>query len=264
MKKLLFLALILLASIDENAAQDRKTILAVFAHADDEITVSPLLSKLAREGNRVYLAIATDGRNGVTSFAGIPAGDSLAKKRKEEALCAASKLKIEPPVFIGLADGSLSRADVHPVLKKKLQEVFLSIKPDVILTWGPEGGYGHPDHRMVSNMVTEIFQEGCENCPARLFYAGFPAKAKKELPLKTMEAMWLMQSFHFVKQQYLTYRIPFTEADLEAAKASYQCHQSQYRPDTIAEIFRITGLAGNITYLRPFAVSQGISDHLFK
>jgi LmbE family N-acetylglucosaminyl deacetylase len=55
-----------------------KHLLAIFSHPDDEATVSPVLAKYAAEGVTVYLAIATDGRYGVTDHAKIPAGDSLA------------------------------------------------------------------------------------------------------------------------------------------------------------------------------------------
>ncbi len=61
-----------------------KTILAIFAHPDDETTVSPLLAKYAAEGAKVYIAVATDGRLGVTEHAQIPAGDSLASVRAGE------------------------------------------------------------------------------------------------------------------------------------------------------------------------------------
>jgi LmbE family N-acetylglucosaminyl deacetylase len=263
MKKL-FLTLLTFIYLIPAFAQNKKVVLAIFAHPDDEITVSPLLAKLAGEGSEVYLAIATDGQNGVTPFAKIPAGDSLARKRKEEAICAAEKLKIHTPIFFNLVDGSLYEAKNHPLLKQKIQETFKSLRPDVVLTWGAEGGYGHPDHRMVSNMVTEVFQEGCENCPGKLFYAGFPIESKKELPLKTLGAIWLMKSFHFVQEKYLTYQIPFSENDFKAARESYACHQSQYLPDTIDEIFRIVGLAKNKTYLRPFVNTLTFSDNLFK
>ena len=72
----------------------RRTLLAVFAHPDDESTVSPVLAKYPGRGVTVYLAIATDGRLGVTQHAGIAAGDSLAAVRWNRLKCAAEKLDI--------------------------------------------------------------------------------------------------------------------------------------------------------------------------
>ena len=51
-----------------------KTLLAVFAHPDDESTVGPVLAKYVREGATVHLVIATDGRLGVNDFNGMEAG----------------------------------------------------------------------------------------------------------------------------------------------------------------------------------------------
>lgn len=56
-----------------------RSLVAVFAHPDDETHVAPLLARYAREGARILLVIATDGRRGANRHAGIPAGDSLAK-----------------------------------------------------------------------------------------------------------------------------------------------------------------------------------------
>ena len=75
-----------------------RTLLAVFAHPDDETAVGPLLARYAREGVAVHLAIATDGQKGVREHAGIPAGEKLAAKRTGEAQCACEALGINPPV----------------------------------------------------------------------------------------------------------------------------------------------------------------------
>lgn len=64
-------------------ASPARTLVAVFAHPDDETHVAPMLARYAREGARVLLVIATDGRRGANRHAGIPAGDSLAKVRAE-------------------------------------------------------------------------------------------------------------------------------------------------------------------------------------
>src|SRR5262249_10966635 len=51
------------------------TLVAVVAHPDDETIVSPALARYAREGARVVVVVATDGRKGVAAHAHIPAGD---------------------------------------------------------------------------------------------------------------------------------------------------------------------------------------------
>src|SRR3954451_11335712 len=86
-------------------AQSRRPILAVFAHPDDERVVGPLLARLAREGRETHLVIATDGSQGVTDFARIPAGAELAAARAKEARCAAERLGVRRLHLLGLPDG---------------------------------------------------------------------------------------------------------------------------------------------------------------
>ncbi len=70
-------------------------LMAIFAHPDDEGLVGPVLVRYAREGVKVILVTATDGRLGTNDFSGLPAGDSLAAIRREELKCAASTLGVE-------------------------------------------------------------------------------------------------------------------------------------------------------------------------
>jgi LmbE family N-acetylglucosaminyl deacetylase len=151
-----------------------KTLLAIFSHPDDEATVSPVLAKYAAEGVTVYLAIATDGRYGITDHAKIPAGDSLAAVRNEEAKCAAEKLGIEPPILFGLHDQLKMGEGMGPLndqlntMRSKIEALFTSLKPDVVITWGASGWTGHHDHRLVSTVVTEVFQTQKWNKPVQL------------------------------------------------------------------------------------------------
>ncbi|MEL6924421.1 MAG: PIG-L family deacetylase, partial [Bacteroidota bacterium] len=131
-----------------------KTIMAVFAHPDDETTVSPILARLAEEGHSVHLVITTDGRHGVTDHAGIPAGDSLIQVRILEAQCSCDKLGIEPPIFLALHDGLKGTEGMDGIfpqlqeMQEKLLATIERIDPDVVITFGPDGDSGHPDHRL--------------------------------------------------------------------------------------------------------------------
>ena len=140
-----------------------RILLAVTAHPDDEAFMGPILARYAREGVKVYLAIATKGEKGANEFAKIPAGDALADARRAEATCACKELGIESPIFFNLNDGELG-ALTEPLAKNihavayNVEKLVDQLHPQVILTWGPEGGYGHPDHRLVSDAVTQVVQ----------------------------------------------------------------------------------------------------------
>src|SRR4026209_1062539 len=79
----------------------KKTILFIGAHPDDETAISEALSKYARLGNKVFVIIATNGKDG-TRVTKIPAGDSLGMLRQKESICGCKTLGAEPPIFFGI------------------------------------------------------------------------------------------------------------------------------------------------------------------
>src|SRR5918994_603326 len=130
-----------------------KTLVAVFAHPDDESVAAPILARYAREGVQVHLIIATDGAAGGQQTS-IPRGPELARARAEEARCSADALGAKPPILLGFPDGQLGNYTDDPLrlfkLTQRLQEELQRLGPDALITWGPDGGTGHPDHRLVS------------------------------------------------------------------------------------------------------------------
>ncbi len=219
---------LLLASVAAVAQKPQHVILAVFAHPDDETTVSPVLARYAREGNKVYLAIATKGEKGTNPRAGIPAGDALAKVRSDEAACACRQLGIEPPIPFGLNDGELGALatplgrDIQQVADR-VEKLIADLHPDLVLTWGPDGGYGHPDHRLVGNAVTQAIQSSKTN--VKLYYVGFSPDQ-----LKFINEVWPMK-WHTTDPAYLTVNVPFSKDDQAAYHRALECHKSQFSPE---------------------------------
>ena len=242
-------------------SQDRKVLLAIFAHPDDEASVSPILARYAREGVQIYLAIAADGRYGYKDFAGIPKGDSLAQVREWELKCACTKLGIENPISFGLHDQLKSGEGWEPfkeqlaTLRTKVTELFEQIKPDVVVTWGPDGFTGHSDHRLVGTVVTEVFGSRKWGKPVNLFQVGLPtSKIPKESPVKLST----------VNDEALSVAVSYEQKDAEAAKQAWLCHESQYKPETI-EMFSklIHKTIGPAVYFKPYYPSD-VRDTLFE
>lgn len=203
-----------------------RTLVAVFAHPDDETLVAPVLARYAREGTRVFLVIATDGRLGAAAWTGVPAGDSLAIVRANEARCSARVLGLEPPILLGFPDAGLADFARWPgqrldVLAIRLDSLFRALQPDAVITWGPDGGYGHADHRLTGMTVTQVFQAGTLPAKVRLFFPGFPETRTSPAP------RWYGQHLHPVAAALLNTTISFTPADREAAWQSIACHWSQ-------------------------------------
>jgi LmbE family N-acetylglucosaminyl deacetylase len=228
-----------------SAAQDshvRRTLLAVFAHPDDETMIGPLLARYAREGERVVLVIATDGRLGTRAFAGIPAGDTLARVRAEEARCAASRLGIEPPVLLGFEDGrGLAFTESSPSsalsnyerFAQELIRLFTMHAADAVVTWGPEGSYGHPDHRMVHTLVTDVFQRGGEHWPRELFFPGFARGRLSTAP------PWRGAPLLPTEDRHLTVAIAVSAEDRQRARDALGCHRSQFTSEEMEELTRL-------------------------
>ncbi|HEX9106965.1 MAG TPA: PIG-L family deacetylase [Longimicrobiales bacterium] len=231
----------------QNAAPKRApTILAVFAHPDDERIVGPLLARYAREGAHVLLVVATDGRKGVTPHYHLPAGDSLAHVRASEARCAAAKLGLGAPRLLGLQDAGLGSFEALGILRDSVRAILRQLRPDVVLSFGPEGGTGHPDHRLVGDVVSELVQQGVDGAPRALFYASLPAERMRSAP-RAQPTVTPMAT------RYLTVRVPFEPRDLEATRQAFACHASQYTPEQQAAVMRYLehGFEGAVR-LRPW------------
>ena len=240
-RRLLGGALLALALGSPLSAQQSRTLVAVFAHPDDERIAGPLLARYARLGHRVYLVIVTDGSKGVTRHAGIPAGDSLAAVRALETKCAARELGIMPPIMLGLEDGGLASFEALGRMRAEMRRIFKELRPDAIISFGPEGGTGHPDHRLVGNVVTQVVQAGEEGVTDALYYPALPAERMSDAP-KAFPTM------NTVALRYLNVRVPFEKSDFDAARREYGCHKSQYTPEQVEANMRYMehGFAGAV------------------
>jgi LmbE family N-acetylglucosaminyl deacetylase len=209
-----------------------RTLVSVWAHPDDESSVAPVLARYAREGVQVYIITATDGSQGAANTS-VPRGPEIAKLRVEEARCSASALGARPPILLGLPDGWLGSYRDEPKvlfrLTQRLQEEIARLRPDVVITWGPDGGSGHPDHRLVSAFVTQLARAGAPGMPPQVFYASIPEDAMRALNPDQAPPPYLAP-----QASLFSVRVAVTDADLEAARRSMGCHKTQF-PDALVE-----------------------------
>ena len=223
-QKILFLALSLASCLPMTAmAQAPRPILAVFAHPDDERVIGPLLSRLSREGRETHLVIATDGSRGVRDFAHLAAGNELASARVKEATCAANRLGVTRLHLLGLPDGGLASFQSLGRLRSRLVAINDSVKPAAIITFGPEGGTGHPDHRLVGDVTTQIIQGDARYAKIDLLFASLPTERLRTAPKANPTVNGMAESL-------LTVRVPFEDSDLAAGREEFACHKSQYAP----------------------------------
>lgn len=238
-------------------AQDR-TLLAIFAHPDDESTVSPILHRYAREGVDVTVAIATDGRLGFQEHANVPAGDELAAVRRDEMQCAAGKLGVKLVHFeyhdqLQAAGGYDGHIPHVRAMLKDIAALIEEMQPDAIITWGPDGGSNHMDHRLVGDTVTGVYLGRDWGKPISLFFYGTPASLIED------DEERLLRGVH---DDYLNVEVSYGPEDREAAAASVRCHRSQFTPD---QFDRMIGdeADGFSIRLREFVPPQERRDSLF-
>lgn len=239
-------ALALSAAVPTHAAaQQPRPVLAVFAHPDDERIIGPLLSRLAREGRETYLVVATDGAKGIRDFHQIPAGPELAAIRAQEATCAATRLGAKLRL-LGLPDGGLASFAELGKLRTAIVALVDSIRPAAIVTFGPEGGTGHPDHRLVGDVVTQVVQGDERYLGIDLLFASVPAERTRTAPRARV-------GLNGMAERVLTVRVPFDAQDVRAAVESFACHRTQYTPEEMAALNAYLAHAWNGTvWMRPW------------
>jgi LmbE family N-acetylglucosaminyl deacetylase len=130
-------------------------LMAVLAHPDDEsLGFGGTLAKYAAEGVHVALVTATRGERGWTGEAKANPGlAALGQIREAELRAAATALGIDRLTFLDQIDGELAQAESSFVLARIVAEIR-AFRPQVVVTFGPDGVYGHPDHIAISQLTT--------------------------------------------------------------------------------------------------------------
>lgn len=134
----------------------RKTIVCVFAHPDDEaFGPSGTIHKLTAEYD-VFILCATKGQAGQDSRSELSL--SLTSRRAQELKESAKHLGVKKVYFLGFRDGTLSNNLYHK-LADKIRTHLEELKPEIIITFEPQGVSGHIDHITVSMATTFAVQK---------------------------------------------------------------------------------------------------------
>lgn len=152
---------------DNTAALNGRTVLAVFAHPDDEsIACGGTLAKLAGAGARVVLICASRGERG--SVAGPVRDDALGDLRSSEIQKAARALGLSGVVLLDHPDGDLRWARVSE-LHADLVMAIERFEPAAVITFGADGLYWHDDHIAIHERTTTAVRSFGAAAPA-LYY----------------------------------------------------------------------------------------------
>lgn len=129
-------------------------LLAIFPHPDDEtLGLGSTFARYSAEGVETYLVCATRGERGWFESEGPDPGfEGVARIREAELRCAAENLGLHEVAFLDYIDGNVDQASPAEIIRKIVTQVR-RIQPQVVVTFAPDGAYGHPDHIALSQFA---------------------------------------------------------------------------------------------------------------
>ena len=165
-----------------------KRLLICYAHPDDEsFGLGAFIAKCSAEGVEVYLICTTNGDVGTVSPEKMAGYTSISELRLAELHCASEILGFKEVITFGYRDSgmmhSADNADPRSSWQAPLEEltgkvidVIRRVKPQVMITFDPFGGYGHPDHIKCNRATLAAFEQlkGDPDCPQKLYYNTLP------------------------------------------------------------------------------------------
>ena len=185
-----------------------RTLLAVLAHPDDEtFGTGGTLAHYARLGVKVYLVCATRGEVGEVEPEMLEGFASIAELRENELRCAAQTLGLTEVFFLNFRDSgmpgtidnthpkALFAADLEKVTADVVHYIRL-LKPQVVITFDPIGGYRHPDHIAIQKATEKAFHAAGD---ANRFKGDLPAYSPAKLYFHTFPRGFLRLTIFFMR-----------------------------------------------------------------
>ena len=130
-------------------------LMAILAHPDDEsLGLGGTLAKYSAEGVETYLVCATRGERGRFGDAQVrPAPEEVGRVREAELRAAARELGVKEVHFLDYQDKDLDQANPEEAIGRIVAHLR-RVQPQIVITFAPDGAYGHPDHIAISQFAT--------------------------------------------------------------------------------------------------------------
>jgi LmbE family N-acetylglucosaminyl deacetylase len=243
-----------MTSTNRETVAGRRRMVFIGAHPDDEtFGIGGSLATYARQGVEVYIVCATRGEVGEIADPSLATPDTLAYVRELELRCACGTLRIEQPTFLGYRDSgmagdpknddprSLAQASAETVTGQ-LVAWLRRVQPQVVITFEPGGGYGHPDHMAISRCATAAFaaasdparypEAGPAYQPKKLYHTALPRQMFRDMVSRMRAAgIDLGQDISALENRGMPDEQVTTVIDVSAAidskMAAFQCHRTQ-------------------------------------
>jgi N-acetyl-1-D-myo-inositol-2-amino-2-deoxy-alpha-D-glucopyranoside deacetylase len=239
----------------------KQKLLAVFAHPDDEaFGTGGTLARYAAAGVDIALVCATRGEVGEIADESLATPDTLGQVRENELLCAADTLGVRDVVFLGYRDSGMagttdngnSGAFVNVPSEEvvaRLVGIIRQLQPQVVVTFEPNGGYGHPDHIAAHRHTLTAFHAASDRSrypeqgrawrASRLFYTAIPRSFFLEMRDRLIAAGVDTSEFARFEEDGIGWPddqvnvIVDVAEEIEAKWAALNCHRTQFGPNNL-------------------------------
>jgi LmbE family N-acetylglucosaminyl deacetylase len=239
----------------------KNRILAVFAHPDDEaFGTGGSLAYYALTGQEVYLVCATRGEVGEISDPGLATPETLGQVREGELRCSAETVGIKELTILGYRDsgmlGSPENQDPRALINapadqvvRQLVGIIRKLQPHIVLTFEPNGGYGHPDHIAIHHHCVDAFHAAADVAEypelgptwqsERLFFTVIPRSYFLEMRRQLEARGEDMTDFNAFENPALAWPdeqvnlVLDVSATVEAKWEALNCHRTQFGPGNL-------------------------------
>jgi mycothiol S-conjugate amidase len=255
------------------------TILAIFAHPDDEIGAGSTFAHYSDAGVRIILACATRGEVATIFCDDCATRETLADVRTQELQCACDNLGIRELRWLDWPDGGIKNLPREEAVGQVV-ELIRDVRPTILVTHPQNGLYPHPDHLAVWEIVAAAFDAaGDEQRYAGAGPAWQPQRLfTRAMPQSLFERAPGLQEFRVELNGEL---LPFmgtpddeidvvmhVGASVPRRMAAWACHRSQHNPEGFSSVMP-DGLREEMAANEQFLLAtgaplpSGVSDDLF-
>ncbi len=233
---------------------DKRCLLGIFAHPDDEVTMAGAFRRYHDAGAHTALICATRGEEGEIGDPSFATHATLGPVREQELREACRIMGVEDLSFLNYHDGQLADADPVEAIGRIVRHIR-RLRPQVIVTFDANGGYGHRDHIAIHHLTVAAFQQAADpaaypeqhaegllpHAPQKLYFVAFPRSAMDRMMGPMMSAQPDYKPFGNVAtipmtdmgtvDERITTMLPMDDALYAVREAALAAHRTQQNPN---------------------------------